>query len=131
MSVTKLTADQKAAIVRDVYDRLNRGDFDALDEVFVDDAAWHGFVAGDVRGKAAIKGVLRRMAELNAKFKLHDVLVGDDHSVSLHEMTLTKGDTTATARQAIVTHITDDGKIIELWTMGNPQDVAAFLPPRA
>lgn len=130
MSVTRLTADQKVAIVRDVYDRLNRGDIDGLDDAFVDDAAWHGFVSGDLVGKPAIKAGLARMAEFNAKFKLHDVLVSDEHSVSLHEMTLRKGDTTATARQAIVCHVTDDGKIIELWTMGNPQDVAAFLPSR-
>lgn len=130
MPVTKLTPEQKVARVRDAYDKLSRRDFSGALEAFSDDAAWHGFIAGDVKGKSAIKGGLDRLASLDTTWKLHDVLANDQHVVALHEIKVSKGGTTAQTRQAMVAHISDDGKISELWTMGNPQDLAAFLAPR-
>jgi ketosteroid isomerase-like protein len=131
MPVTKLTPDQKIARAREIYDKLNRQDYAGLADYFTEDATWQGFIVGDIKGRQAIQATLVKFESLHPSFKVHDVLANDDHVVTLHEMTVKKGDATAQTRQVLVAHWTDDGKIEQLWTVGNPQDVAPFLASRA
>lgn len=130
MPATTLTVDQKLARVRQTYDKLTRGDYEGAAEEFTDNAAWHGFLVGDIKGKAAIKGAFEKLKQLNPTWQLHDALANDEHVVALHEIRVTAGGKTAQARQAMVTHMSPDGKIEEMWTMGNPQDLAAVMSAR-
>jgi ketosteroid isomerase-like protein len=129
MPVTRLTADQKIARAREIYDKLNRQEYEGLADYFTEDASWHGFIVGDVKGRQAIQAALEKYESLRPTFELHDVLASDEHVVTLHEVTLKKGDVTAHTRQVLVGHWTDDGKIAQLWTVGNPQDLASFRLP--
>ena len=86
-----------AAIVRSAYEAMARGDMPAMAEVLDEDIIWHestpGF-EGDYRGRDQVLALMGRvMQETGVEMTgmtIHDVLGSDDHTVILHEATLTK-----------------------------------------
>ena len=57
-------------------------------------------------------------ADYDIKFKLHDVIGGDDHTIALGEATATRGDKSLTYRTAEIYHM-KDGKIAERWAFSD------------
>jgi ketosteroid isomerase-like protein len=130
MPVTKLTPEQKIARVKTAYTKLSRGEISGAIDGFAEDATWDGFVVGKVHGRQQIKEGLGKLTSLSPQFDLHDVLANDDHVVALQTVTVKKDGKTFETRQVIVAHVDEDGKLKEVWTIGNPQDLAPVLGSR-
>jgi hypothetical protein len=63
---------------------------------------------------------------LDVKFKPHDIVANDDHTVALVEATSRAGDETSLREWLKSWHV-EDGKVLERWEFA--EDSAAFLKP--
>lgn len=113
----KLTAQEKIAKAHKAYDAINRGEAGGD---FTEDAVWHSMNFGEVKGREAIRAAQRRQGEMfdSLYLDVHDVLVSDDHVVSMMTLRTSRGGQTAEQKLVQVAHVTDDGKVKELWTLG-------------
>jgi uncharacterized protein len=110
-----------AAIVRSAYEALQRGDVPAFAALLDDNIIWHestpGF-AGEYQGRDQALALLGRVfQETGVQFSrvaIHDILADDDHTVILHDSTLTKSGRAFTGRYADIYHLRN-GKITEHW----------------
>jgi hypothetical protein len=111
----KLTAQEKVAKARAAYEAINRGEAGGE---FAEDAVWHSQVSGEVKGAQAIHDAQRKQREMFDSFQLdvHDVLASDDHVVALTTLKTSKGGESKEDRLILVAHVTDDGKVQELWS---------------
>ena len=103
-------------------------------EMLDEDIIWHestpGF-EGDYRGRDQALGLMGRvMQETGVEMTgmtIHDVIASDDHTVILHEATLTKGGRTFVAQYVDVYHLRN-GKATEHWHMAvDPKANEEFL----
>jgi ketosteroid isomerase-like protein len=111
----KLTAQEKVAKARAAYDAINRGEAGGD---FTDDAVWHSMLSGEVKGVAAIRAAQQKQREMFDTFRLdvHDVLASDDHVVALTTLKTSKAGESSESRLILVAHVTDYGKVKELWS---------------
>ena len=112
----KLSAQEKVAKARAAYGAINRGEAGGD---FTDDAVWHSMNFGEVKGVQAIKAAQRRQGEMfdSLHLDVHDILISDAHVVSLMTLKTNKGGQPAEQKLVQVAHVTDDGKVKELWTL--------------
>ena len=107
-----------ASAIRKMGEAMDRGDWEALDGAVADDVIWHEIGGSEPkRGRAALRAE-GTAADYDIKFKLHDVIGGDDHTIALGEATATRGDKSLTYRTAEIYHM-KDGKIAERWAFSD------------
>jgi ketosteroid isomerase-like protein len=93
----------------------------AAAEVVADDVEWHEIGRAEpIMGKAALEARMTGGAVGEYKFdgETHDIIAGDDHTVALFNVTVTRGDESFSYRVAEVYHI-QDGKISARWAMSD------------
>jgi limonene-1,2-epoxide hydrolase len=86
-----------------------------------EDAVWHGTIAGEVRGRAAIAAFFQRlMATIEHwGFEVHDIVANEEHMVVLgrNDIRLKNGQALEGALSAEVYHLDDQGRIKDVWPM--------------
>lgn len=112
--------------IRDGYAAFERGDLDAIRDLFDPDIVWHvggrSPLANDYRG---IDEVMEFFGELlketggTLKNEVHDILGSDDHVVVLLTQRAERNGKTLSARFAQVVHL-KDGRTTESWFL--PED---------
>ena len=123
-------AQENAAAVRRGYEAFNRGDMQALADLFAEDAVWHvsgrNRLSGEKRGRDAAFAYFGQLGELSGgtfRAELHDVIANDEHVVGLHTSTGERDGRRLSAHTALVFHMRD-GKVAECWE--HQEDQAAF-----
>jgi ketosteroid isomerase-like protein len=123
-----------AAIVRSAYEAMAKGDVAAFAALLDDDVTWHestpGF-EGDYQGRDQVLGLLGKVFEETGirmdHISIHDILATDDHTVILHETTMSRGERNLTAKYADVYHLRN-GKLSEHWHLPvDPKADAEFM----
>jgi uncharacterized protein len=121
-------------LVRQANAAFGSGDLGALQSQYLaENVVWHipgsGPLAGDYQGVAQVVALFGKISELSggtARFELHDVLVSDDHTVSLATITAERAGKQYQDNLVHVMHV-QDGKATEVWThAGNPLAAADF-----
>ena len=114
-------------LVRRAFDAFASGDVEALGELMEPDSVWHAPgrnpLAGDHRGVEAILGYFARTMELTGgtfRTELHDVVVNDEHAVSLFVARGQREGRTLDVRNVLVTHVRN-GKLGETWLFPGDQ----------
>lgn len=112
---------QNAAIIRGGYEAFNKGDMEALTEIFDENCVWHtpgnNPLSGDHKGRDAtfaFFGELAQRTDGTFQAELHDVVANDEHAVGLHRATGTRGDKRLEDNQTAVFHMRG-GRITEGW----------------
>lgn len=123
-----------AAIIRSAYEALEKGDGATFAALLDDDITWHestpGF-ASDYYGRDQTLALLGRVFQETgvqmSRVSIHDLLANDNHTVILHNTTLTKNGRAFTGQYVDVHHLRN-GKIIEHWHLAfDPKADEAFL----
>ena len=123
-----------AAIVRSAYEAFGRGDVPAFAGLLDDGIIWHESTPGyqgDYHGREQVLALFGRIFQETgvqmSRFSIHDVLANDEHTVILHESTLTKSGRTFTAQYADIYHLRN-GKVTEHWHLAvDPKANEEFL----
>ena len=117
---TKLTAAQKIEKARKALDDLNRRQVDP--ETYSPDAAFHGVLLGEAKGRDAIVSSLKNMSQTDdfRGIDTHTVLGDDDHLVALITLKLRRNGQDLDVRQALIIHANDQGQITEQWVFPDP-----------
>jgi hypothetical protein len=109
------------------YTAFSSGDFDALNDLFDENAVWHvsgrSQLAGDYRGRDEIYGFFGRIMEVTGGsfvLELHAVLADDDHGVALVTASGSRDGSSASTQDAHVFHLRD-GHVIEFWNASTDQ----------
>jgi ketosteroid isomerase-like protein len=113
---------------------FGHGDLATLqDQFFAENIVWHlagtGPLAGDYQGVAQVMGMLSKISELSGgtiQHELHDVLVGNDHTVVLATV---RAQRAGKQLQDNIVHVIhgENGKATEVWShSSNPAAAAAF-----
>jgi ketosteroid isomerase-like protein len=117
-------------LVRRAFDAFAKGDVETLREVIHEDAVWHSPgrspFAGDYQGVEAILGYFARTMEVTGgtfRAELHDVVVNDEHAVSLYVGRGQREGKTLDNRYVLVTHVRN-GKLGETWLFSGDQYAA-------
>ena len=90
-------------------------------EVLADDVEWHEIGRAEpIMGKAALAERMTGGGVTEYKFggETHDIIGGDDHTVGLYSVTVTRRDQSLSYRVAEIYHI-KDGKITARWAMSD------------
>ncbi|HUF16085.1 MAG TPA: nuclear transport factor 2 family protein [Acidimicrobiia bacterium] len=106
---------------REIHEKLQQGDFEAVFEALDDEVVWHQLGAETLHGKEAVRESMSGMEEFGADafdLDLHDVVGNDEHVVGLVEATLNMGDQSFTYRTAEIAHM-KDGKVTERWAFSD------------
>ena len=123
-----------AAIVRSAYEALEKGDVAAFAALLDDNITWHestpGF-AGDYHGRDQVLALLGKVfQETGVQFSrvaIHDLLANDEHTVILHDTTLTKNGRHYIGQYADIYHLRG-GKLTEHWHLAlDPKVDEAFF----
>ena len=110
-----------AALYREIHEKLQQGQFEAVFEALDDDVVWHQIGAETLHGKEAVRESMSGMQELGAgafEIEVHDVVGNDEHVVGLVEATVNMGDQSFTYRTAEIAHI-NNGKVTERWAFSD------------
>jgi ketosteroid isomerase-like protein len=117
-------------LVRRAFDAFAKGDVDALRDLMHQDAVWHtpgrSTLAGDYQGVDAILGYFARTMELTGgtfRAELHDVVVNDEHAVSLYVGRGQREGKSLDNRYVLVSHVRD-GRLAETWLFSGDQYAA-------
>ncbi|HEX6300454.1 MAG TPA: nuclear transport factor 2 family protein [Acidimicrobiia bacterium] len=106
---------------REIHQKVQQGDFEAVLEALDDDVVWHQIGAETLHGKGAVRESMSRMEEFGADafdLDIHDVVGNDEHVVGLVETTVNTGDQSFTYRTAEIAHM-NDGKVTERWAFSD------------
>lgn len=110
-----------AATVRSAYDALENGDMVAFAALLDDDIIWHESAAGfegEYRGRDQALALMGKVFQESgiefSHISIHDILATDDHSVILHETTISVNGRSYTAQYCDIYHLRN-GKIAEHW----------------
>ncbi|MFQ5517018.1 MAG: nuclear transport factor 2 family protein [Acidimicrobiia bacterium] len=96
------------------------GDMATLDELFADDAVWHGGgrhrFSGDFEGKAAIFGMFAELVSYEDSFQqdIHAAFADAEHGVALVKGSARRGDKALDGNNVFVFHIADS-RVTEVW----------------
>ncbi len=118
-----------ARLARELADAFDRGDMQALEGFIANDVVWHEIGRSEPRrGKAALRAAADEgAADYRITGKVHDVVAGDDHTITLIEATASRGGKTFRYRTAEIYHIRD-GKVVERWAFSDDTAaIAAFF----
>ncbi|HEV2013061.1 MAG TPA: nuclear transport factor 2 family protein [Candidatus Dormibacteraeota bacterium] len=120
-SGTKLTREQKIEMARKAIEAGSRGEVNP--EGFAPDAVMRGSLVGELRGRDAIVGALKKTPTLFEEFRQepHAILADDDHVIALINLKIKKQGQVIDAQQVLVVHTNDQGQITEIWGMVEPE----------
>lgn len=120
---SKLSHEQKIALIREAYRAAERGEFEKSAEGLAHDAVFHSQLRKrDFSGREAILAEqLKQRDEFKAEYRLHDVTASDDHVVVLMEVSQEVDGKRQTGRLVHVLHVDDEGKGKEIWAIFSPQ----------
>ena len=115
--------EDNAEVMRQYVDAWTRNDWEAAMALWTDDVVHHvpgrHRLAGDFSGKQAFLDAYTQIfAELGGTIDVvafHDVLVSDDHAVTLVTERAVRGDQSLEFNRVVVYHLRD-GKIVETWS---------------
>jgi ketosteroid isomerase-like protein len=124
---------EEIALVRRGYDAFIAGDMEWLNDHMHENVVWHatgnGPLSGDHHGREEVLAVLAKAVELAVpEFDIHDVAAGDDHVVSVLNVTWRRpAGQTFSSRAVQVFHISDE-RVLESWFLAEDQaGLDAFL----
>ncbi len=107
--------------IRRGYELFNKGDMDALRELFAEDVTWHvpgrSSIAGDYKGREATMAYFGRLDELTGgsyQAELHVVVGNDEYAVSIDHSSATRGEAGYDANELVVFRLSD-GRVVEAW----------------
>jgi len=109
-----------AEIVRKMTEAM-QGNPEAAMEVLADDVEWHEIGRSEpIMGKAALAQRMQSAGVGEYKFdgESHDIIGGDDHTIGLYSVKVTRDGETLSYRVAEIYHI-KDGKITARWAMSD------------
>jgi predicted SnoaL-like aldol condensation-catalyzing enzyme len=123
-----------------VWEEFFQGNIAAGLELYRDDVVIHFSgrhkFSGDVKGKEALMDYYVKFFEAFPGFQMepHAITGDEDHLIQLVKTTYVQGDESQTDNMAIISHIGDDGKIVEEWWQDGDQYavdefVNRFYPP--
>ena len=117
------TEHPNAALIRESFSAMDRGDTQWLEEHLADDVLWHvggnSRAAGEYRGKDTVVQLFAATTSGggSSQIDVHDVLANDDHTVVLGTAHLEAPDgDRVDYRYVNVFHIRD-GRVTEVWGM--------------
>jgi ketosteroid isomerase-like protein len=129
-----VSIEENVRLLRRAHETFLAGDVGAATPMFAEDAVWHvpgqGALSGVKRGRDEILGycveLLGRSGD-TLKLDLHDVVGGDDHSVSLLHHHAERGGKVLDQNLVLVVHIRD-GRFTEVWELHeDPAEYDAFF----
>jgi uncharacterized protein len=107
--------------IRRGYELFNKGDMDALTELFAEDVTWHvpgrSSIAGDYQGRDATMAYFARLDELTGgsyQAELHVVVGNDEYAVSIDHSSATQGEAGYDADELVVFRFSE-GRVVEAW----------------
>lgn len=114
-------------VFRRAYAAFAAGDFDALAEVFHEDAVWHNPgrnpLSGDFVGRDKAFAMFKKEFELSGgtyRPEIHDILATDEHITALMHTTAEREGKKLDMNYALIFHV-KDGKITEGWDLWTDQ----------
>jgi uncharacterized protein len=121
-----------AAMAREGFAALERGDVQWLTDHLADDVVWHvggsSRAAGEYRGKESVTQLQAGFPGGSSRIDLHDVLANDDHTVVLGTAHLEAPDGDRVDYRFVNVFHVRDGKITEAWGMSeNDAETDAFF----
>src|SRR3989442_67311 len=130
---TKLTPEQKVAILRQGYDAFNRGDINAVLDLQAENGVWHAGgstkYGGDFKGKDGIVRLLAQVPQDFEEFKLdvHDILANEEHAAVLITTRSRRKGKSYEDRAVHVYHLNDEGKATEAWFASDTEQTKEIL----
>jgi ketosteroid isomerase-like protein len=119
-----------ADILRRLYEAFLKEDVEAATELIAPDVKWHEAGSSEViTGRDAVAARLGMASAVQADVDVHDIIGGDDHTISLITARMRKPNGDEVTYPAVeVVHIAD-GKVTERWAFMDaaPADVQAFF----
>jgi ketosteroid isomerase-like protein len=114
-------AHPNESLVREGFAAFERGDLDALLQLYAEDVRFHypgrSPLAGDYQGMAQLIEFSGQLAELSGssiRLELHDVLANDEHAVALFTARAERAGRQLEDNTVQVLHIRD-GKVTDVW----------------
>jgi hypothetical protein len=115
------------AAARAAIEAFAKGDVETMAASIADDATWHvpgsNRFSGAFEGRAGVLGRFQQMGEAGLQTsidEIHDVVGGDEHVVALVKLTITAGDSSASANSVWVMHV-KDGMLHDFWGVNDNQ----------
>ena len=129
-----MTEHPNVETIRRGYELFNKGDMDALTEVFAEDVVWHvpgrSSIAGDYQGRHATMAYFGRLDELTGgsyQAELRVVVGNDEYAVSIDHSSATRGETSYDADELVVFRLAE-GRVVEAWqALMSPYDHDEFF----
>ena len=120
-------------LVRTGYDAFVAGDMEWLNEHLHENVVWHAAgrssLAGEYRGREEVLAFFAKSVQVaRPAFEIHDVAGGEDHVVTVLDVTWRLPDGGTFESKAVQVFHVGGGKVLESWFI--PQDQAgldAFL----
>ena len=110
-----------AALVRESFSAMDRGDTQWLEDHLADDVVWHvggnSRVAGEYRGKDAAMQYFAAGTGGSNDIDVHDVLANDDHTVVLGTAHMQAPDGDRVDYRFVNVFHVREGKVTEVWGM--------------
>jgi uncharacterized protein len=111
------------ALLRKGYDAFEKGDLDALRDLFAEDIVWHvpgnNMLSGDYQGPDAVFDFFGKLVQEtggNFRQEIHDILANDTHSVALVNVHAERAGKTLETHGVHVMHI-ENGQVTEFWNL--------------
>ena len=111
------------------YDAFDKGDLDALRDLFSQDVVFHipgdSQISGDFRGQDEVFAFFGKLVELSGgtfRLERHAVLADDEHGTVMHTITAERDGKTLSQKGVDIHHISG-GKVTEFW--GFTEDTVA------
>jgi uncharacterized protein len=113
---------RNAALVREMFSAMDRGDSQWLDDHVADDIVWHvggnSRSAGVYRGKDTVRQMMGGVANPETmKADVHDILGNDEHTVVLGSAQVTAPSGKSVEYKYVNVFHIRDGMITEAWGM--------------
>lgn len=119
-------------LLRETIAAIQRGDMAALQSnYFAEDIRYHvpgrSPVSGDYQGTDEVLAFFGRLFELSGetfRLELQDVIANDQHGVALFSVRAEREGRQLAGNEALISHLSPDGKATEVWTQPADQYAA-------